>query len=161
MANGVKVIVWREVLVVSDDGRSSVSDYDELFAISQELHASHPSGWGLLSIIPPNAVPPPDNVRAAINEVLHRVQHTVRAAVWCVEGQGFQGAMARAVLTGLRFLTSAPYARHVCTSIDEGFTWLLPRLEGGEERSKEVAAAVAHVRARRDLFRELGSARPR
>jgi hypothetical protein len=71
---------------------------------------------------------------------------------WCIEGAGFQGAMARAVLTGMRFLTSAPYTRNIATDLQDCFDWLLPQLEGGERRIGEASEAVAYVTARREAM---------
>lgn len=152
MANRVKVIVWRDVLVLSDDGRSVVSDYDELFEIGMELHRSHPQGWGMLTIIPDNAVPPSEPVRAAINQALKRVSDTLVAASWAIEGVGFQGAMVRAVLTGLRFFSNATYARHVASSLDESLAWLLPHLPGKDHRLKELDDALQYIVTRREAM---------
>ena len=152
MANRVKVIVWRDVLVLTDDGRSVVSDYEELFEIGTELHRRYPEGWGMLTIIPDNAVPPSEPVRAAINQALTRVNETLVAASWAIEGVGFQGAMVRAVLTGLRFFTSATYARHVSCSLEESLNWLLPQLPGGELRLGEYDEAIQYIATRRDVL---------
>jgi hypothetical protein len=150
MASRVEVIVWKDVLVLSDDGRSVVSDYEELFEIGMELHRRYPQGWGMMTIIPNNAVPPAEPVRAAINQALKRVSDTLVAASWAIEGVGFQGAMARAVLTGLRFFSNATYARHVSSSVDESINWLLPHLPGGERRGAERAEALQYIGTRRE-----------
>jgi hypothetical protein len=155
MLSRVGVTAWKDVLVLSDDGRSVASDYDELYEIASELTARYPRGWGLITIIPPNAVPPPEPVRSAINRALQRSQHMLLGASWCIEGNGLQSAMARAVLTGFRFLTSAPYARHQSHGLDQSFTWLLPRLDGGERRLDDLTEAVAYVTQRRNTLARL------
>lgn len=103
----------------------------------------------MLTIIPRDAVPPSEPVRAAINTALKRVSDTLVAASWAIEGVGFQGAMARAVLTGLRFFTNSSYARHVSSSVAESLQWLLPRLPG-ERRLSECADALQYIASRRD-----------
>lgn len=157
MAKGLWVIVWRDVLVISDDGRSAVSDYEELLSIGAELQLTHPNGFGFLSIIPEDAIPPSDQARAAINATLERSQHLLRGVCWCVEGVGFQAAMVRAVLTGMRFIKYAPYARNIATGLEESLTWLLPLLDGGAARLGDVKTAVAYIRNRRASMRSLQS----
>lgn len=159
MPSRVAVIVWRNVLVLCDDGRSVVSDYAELFEIGDELHRSFPDGWGLLIIIPPNAVPPSEPVRSAINETLSHTQATLRAVTWAVEGGGFQSATARAVLSGMRFLTRATYARNITRSVEESLGWLLPLLARDERRRDEdVDEAGAYIASRRDAITRFQSA---
>jgi hypothetical protein len=157
VANRVAVIVWRNVLVLCDDGRSVVSDYAELFEIGDELHRHYPDGWGLLIIIPPNAVPPSEPVRNAINDTLTHAQATLKAVSWTIEGGGFQGATARAVLTGMRFLTRTPYARNICRSIEESLEWLLPQLPG-PEHANDVTDASSYIASRRDALSRFQSA---
>jgi hypothetical protein len=155
MAQGVKVIVWRDVIVLSDDGRGVPEDYDELLAIAAELMARYPNGIGLLVLIPENAVPPSDKARAAMNRNLADAEKSLRGASWCIEGSGFQAAMARAVLTGIRFLTPSGYSRHVSSSMAESLTWLLHQLNPTGARAGEVDEAVEYIRSRRDSLRAL------
>ncbi|MEY4513591.1 MAG: hypothetical protein RLZZ450_5713 [Pseudomonadota bacterium] len=149
MSSNVRVFAWRDVLVVCDDGRSVPKDYDELLAIALELAESHPAGIGLLSIIPESAVPPSDDVRAAMNSALERVSKSLRGAVWYIEGAGFQAAMVRAVLLGLRFLRASPYPRHTSGTLEEALTWLLPLLHGNAARLHDVNTAAGYIRERR------------
>jgi hypothetical protein len=152
MSNLVKVIVWRDVLVLTDDGRSVAADYEEIAEIAFELQRSYPQGWGILTIIPDNAVPPSESVREAINRALKALSPTLTAATWVIEGVGFQSAMVRAVLGGLRFFTSASYARHVSSSLEESLRWLLTQLPGGERRLADYDEALQHIIVRREAM---------
>ena len=114
MPQRVKVIVWNDVLVLCDAGRSVVEDYEEISAIGLELKQTYRNGFGLLNIIPENAVPPSEAVRAAINRAIERAERSLRGVSWCIE-EALSAAMVRAVLTGMRFLPSATYPRHVST----------------------------------------------
>ncbi|MET0284526.1 MAG: hypothetical protein ABW352_08660 [Polyangiales bacterium] len=145
------------MLVLCDDGRSTVSDYAELFEIGDELHRRYPFGWGLLIIIPPNAVPPSEPVRNAINDTLNHAHDTLRGVSWAIEGGGFQGATARAVLTGMRFLTRAPYDRNISRSVDESLAWLLPMISGAD-RHPDLSDASSFIAARRDALTRFESA---
>jgi len=147
--SNVRVIVWRDVLVVCDDGRSVSSDYDEMYEIGAELSQTCRNGIGLLAIIPPDSTPPSSEVRAAMNRVLERGPE-LRAACWCIESSGFEAATVRAVLCGLRFLRSAPYPRHNASNVHASLTWLLPLLHGGAPRLQEADRATAYILRQRE-----------
>lgn len=159
MPSRVAVIVWRNVIVLCDDGRSVAADYMDLPEIADEVHKRYPQGLGLLAIIPPNAVPPTEPVRKVINETLRDAQHTLRGLSWAIEGNGFQGAMARAVLTGLRFLTTTPYPRNFSTNVFDSVHWLLPRVCGGDSRPADVGEAVAYITSRREALSRFDAGR--
>src|SRR5580658_10006787 len=97
----MKLIFWHDVFVVSDNGRAPPGHYKILGDLVLERTQRYP-GVGMLSIIPQDAVPPSDGSRRAMNEALARVEGSLKAICWLVEGGGFQGAMVRAVLTGIR-----------------------------------------------------------
>jgi hypothetical protein len=147
--SNVRVIVWRDVLIVSDDGRSVPADYDELYDIGAELTETSPNGIGLLAIIPRNSTPPSSEVRSAMNRVLGRGPE-LRAACWCIESSGFEAAAVRAVLLGMRFFRSAPYPRHTAGNVPASLRWLLPLLDGGALRAQEVDGATNHIRRQRE-----------
>jgi hypothetical protein len=144
----IQVITWEDVFVVVDDGGGKPSDYDMLRDILARLGKEYPSGLGCLTVIPPDAKPPSDEARKALSANLEVAN--LRCICWLVEGSGFQGAMVRAVLTGLRFFVRAQYPRSIVTSLEEGIAWMLPHLEGGAKRVhrvKEAAAAISGQRA--------------
>jgi hypothetical protein len=68
---------------------------------------------------------------------------------WLVEGGGFQGAMARAVFTGLRMFGRYPYATHVATELEDALGWMLARLTVGETRLQEASAGAEFIRSQR------------
>ncbi len=152
VARPIKVFTWRDIVVLCDDGRSRVEDYSELLPVAQAQLQKYPHGFGVLSIIPGNAVPPPEPVRQAINQTLNHVQSGIRCLCWLIEGSGFQAAMVRAVLAGMRVLSTAPYARHVSTDLEFSLTWILSLLEGGPRRVSDVHDAVRFVRAQLALL---------
>src|SRR4051812_50012151 len=97
-------LLWRDIVAIVDDGRSSAPAYQGLADLAASLHAEHPHGYGVLIIIPKNARPPSDQARRAINEAIAAAAAGLKCVCWLGEGKGFQAAMARAVLTGLRLL---------------------------------------------------------
>ena len=143
----IKVVQWEDVFVVIDDGAGRVSDY----ALAQRMIAEHGSryaaGIGCLVIIPVDAKPPSERVRDAMKAALAVVR--LRCLCWLVEGVGFQAAMARGVLTGLRLVANRSYETHVSRGLEEALTWMLPHLEGGTSRIEAVSRAAAAIRARR------------
>jgi hypothetical protein len=145
-ASSVNVILWRDVFVVIDDGQGRAGDYVTLGQLIRAQCAKYPFGVACLTIIPDQARPPKDEVRKAMNDVLAGLDKSLRCLCWCVEGGGFQGAMARAVLTGLRAFGRYSFPTHVSSLLPEGVTWMLPHLEGGAARLSDVSEAMAAIR---------------
>jgi hypothetical protein len=143
----IQVITWEDVFVVIDDGGGKPSDYEILRDILARLGKEYPSGLGCLTVIPPDAKPPSEEARKALNAGLEVAN--LRCICWLVEGSGFQGAMVRAVLTGLRFFVRAQYPRSIVTSLEEGIAWILPHLEGGAKRVQRVQEAAAAISGQR------------
>jgi hypothetical protein len=102
---------------------------------------------GCLVIIPVDAKPPSEPVREAMKAALAVLR--LRCLCWLVEGAGFQAAMVRGVLTGLRLVANRSYATHVSRDLEEALTWILPHLEGGSKRIEAVSRGAAIIRARR------------
>jgi hypothetical protein len=143
----IQVIAWEDICVVIDDGGGKPSDYEMLRDLLARMGREYPAGLGCLTVIPPDAKPPSDEARKALNEGLEVVR--LRCICWLVEGTGFQGAMVRAVLTGLRFFVRAQYPRNIVTSLEEAIAWMLPHLEGGAKRVHRVEQAAEAICAQR------------
>src|SRR5579859_2075365 len=133
----IQVILWEDIFTVIDDGRGQVSDYEVLRRMVIEQSAHYRSGVGCLAVITADAKPPLDEVRAALNQTLEAIP--LKCICWCVEGGGFQAAMVRAVLSGLRFFKRHPYPTHICTSLEEGLAWMVPHLGRGASRRDDAA----------------------
>jgi hypothetical protein len=123
-------LLWRDIVAIIDDGRQSAPAYEELARLASALKTEHPRGYGVLIIIPKNARPPSDRARRAINELLEAAVGGLKCICWLVEGKGFQAAMARAVLTGLRLLPRTPYETNVKSDMPEAVEWILRCIRG-------------------------------
>jgi hypothetical protein len=143
----IQVITWEDIFVVIDDGGGKPSDYDVLRDMLAAQSAKHTHGLGCLTVIPPDAKPPSDEARKALNANLEIAN--LRCICWLVEGSGFQGAMVRAVLSGLRFFVRCSYPRSIVTGLEEGIAWILPHLENGPARTGRLSEAAAAIRAQR------------
>lgn len=144
----VAAFVWRNIVLLCDDGRTSAADYAGLLALGRSVESEFPAGFGVLIVIPPNAVPPSEDVRKAINHTLEELQGSIRCMCWMIEGSGFQAAMVRAVLTGMRLIGRTPYTRHVSVDLTHALAWMMSQLNAGSPRLDLVPEAVAFVRAR-------------
>jgi hypothetical protein len=143
----IQVISWEDIFVVIDDGGGKPSDYDMLRDLLARLGKEYPAGLGCLTVIPPDAKPPSEEARKALNANLEVAR--LRCICWLVEGSGFQGAMVRAVLTGLRFFVRAQYPRSIVTSLEEAMAWMFPHLEGGARRVSRMEQAVEAISRQR------------
>jgi hypothetical protein len=152
----IQVISWEDIFVVVDDGGGKPSDYEMLRELLERLGKEYPAGLGCLTVIPPDAKPPSEEARKALNANLEVAR--LRCICWLVEGSGFQGAMVRAVLTGLRFFVRAQYPRQIVTSLEEAMAWMFPHLEGGArriDRMEQAVEAISEQRAQGRFVRTL------
>ncbi len=123
----LELVLCEDIFVVIDDGRALPSAYDAARAKLLSHAGRYAQGAGCLIIIPANAAPLPEPARKALEATLATLP--VRCICWIVEGTGFQGAMVRAVLTGLRLLSRRPYPTQIVTSIEDAVSWMLPHLK--------------------------------
>lgn len=123
-------LLWRDIVAIVDDGRNSAPVYEGLEHLASTLKAEHPRGYGVLIIIPKNARPPSDQARRAINGALEAAAGGLKCVCWLVEGKGFQAAMARAVLTGLRLLPRATFSTNVKSELEDAIRWILSYIRG-------------------------------
>jgi hypothetical protein len=143
-------LLWRDIVTIVDDGRHSAPAYKQLTQLTATLKVDLPRGYGLLIIIPRRARPPSDEARRAINEALAAAAGSLTCLCWLVEGKGFQAAMARAVLTGLRILPRTAYATSVQSDLDEALAWILSGLRGASVNIQpEIAGARAFLSSQR------------
>jgi hypothetical protein len=143
-------ISWRDIVAIIDDGRQSAPAYRELVILAEALRNEHPRGYGVIIIIPKNARPPSDHTRRAINDALEAAAGGLKCVCWLVEGKGFQAAMARAVLTGLRLLPGIAFETSVKSDLHDALQWTLSCLRGSRVNiADELAAAVAFFSRRR------------
>ena len=142
------VILWNDVFVVVDNGSGRVRDYKVLHELVTQRTRHVTRGLGCLAIIPEGATPPQPDVRAALDATLQAIP--LRCICWLVEGQGFHSAMARAVLTSLRFLKYQKYPTHIASSLENALAWMLPLLQGGAVRLTELRAGAEYIRKQRE-----------
>jgi hypothetical protein len=143
----IQVAAWEDIFVVIDDGRGQASDYQILRGMVADQSSRYERGLGCLAVIPSNAKPPSEEVRASINETLESVR--LRCICWCVEGSGFQAAMVRGVLSGLRFFKRRQYPTHISSDLETALAWMLPYLESGPAGADRAPLAAASIREQR------------
>jgi hypothetical protein len=143
-------MLWNDVVVVSDNGRAAISRYDAVSNVISK-NALRYGKVGILTIVPADASPPAEDVRSAMRAAMARVEDQIKCICWLVEATGFQGAMVRAVLTGLRALRKHPYPTHVTSEMGDALSWILRQLDGGPRRLAQVEASVTEIQTQRTL----------
>jgi hypothetical protein len=143
----IQIILWEDIFVVVDDGGAPPSAYEVLRQKFVERSSHYKGGLGLLAIVPTRAKSPSPAARKAMTAAFETAP--LRCICWVVEGSGFEGAMVRAVITGMRVITRPAYPTHVAGDLEQGLGWILPHLEGGAGRVERVRDAAATIRAKR------------
>jgi hypothetical protein len=145
LTNKLHLVRWHDIFALVDYGQARPTDYVTLCEIVVVEAPKHPRGIGALIIIPSSATPPSDDARVAMNNVLRRLGPALRCLCWLVEGAGFQGAMVRGVLTGVKMFGRLPYETHVSTHIEDAIGWILLRLDDTTSRIPTVADGVRWI----------------
>jgi hypothetical protein len=142
-----QVFQWEDVLVVIDDGTAGESEYAVVQQTLTEQGSRYATGIGCLVIIPVDAKPPSERAREAMKAALAVVP--LRCLCWLVEGAGFQAAMVRAVLTGLRLVANRSYETQVSRDLGGALAWMLAHLAGRTSRIEAISRGTAAIRASR------------
>jgi len=142
----LNIAYWEDIFVLVDSGRAPPGHYAKAGELVALHAARHPNGVGILTIVPEDASPPPEVVRLAMNKSLARIEASIRCLCWMVEGGGFQGAMVRAVCTGMRLIAKRPYPTQVTSGLSQAVTWMLPLLDGGDARLPRVLEAIETIK---------------
>jgi hypothetical protein len=149
LSSALQVILWQDIVVVIDDGRTQPREYSVLGELVASQAKKYAGGIGCLAVIPNNAVPPTDDARSALNSALQAARESLRCMCWLIEGTGFQGAMVKAVLTGVRLITRPSYATHVSTNMEEAIRWMLlqlPQVNGRTSDPRRASQEIARQR---------------
>ena len=100
----------------------------------------------LLAVVGEGCSVPSAPVRKALSEGLRTIAESILAVASVIEGQGFQAAAQRGVITGIGIVVSRPYPLEVFDSVQRAARFLErragPRLPDGE-----TSRAVGQLRA--------------
>jgi serine/threonine protein kinase len=149
LASSLHLVTWENVVGLVDYGQATAYDYVALEELITAEAARHAAGIGGLIFVPAKARPPSESARAAMHELMQRLGSSMRGICWVVEGAGFQGAMVRAVLTGVRFVRRLPYESHVSGDPVEALRWLVQQLDGSDARVSRVPEGIGAIQEQR------------
>lgn len=134
--NTKQFIQWQDLFVLFDNG--SIESYDAIESAAREQAKQFPQGIVCLCVLPPDAKPPPENIKRTVKGVLTRLAPSLTALAYVIEGTGFKGVAARAALVGMKVFASRPYPIYVETSVKEALTKVLPHLAVGGTVTNDV-----------------------
>ena len=136
--NAWQFIQWQDLFVLVDDGTISVSRYAPVESSLREQAKAFPNGISLLCILPPEAKPPPDDVKRSVKSALTRVASLISCLAYVIEGSGFKAVAARATLVGMKIFSSRPYPIYVETSVREALGKVVSHMANGHMLSLEI-----------------------
>lgn len=143
--NSARFIQWQDLFVLIDDGSLPGAKYDSFESAIREQAKMCPQGVALLCILPPEAKPPPDDVKRGVKSVLMRLAPSLSCLAYVIEGTGFRGVTARATLVGMKIFSSRPYPIYVETSVREALGKLLPHLAKGQTVTTDANAIMKQI----------------
>ncbi|HEX8108848.1 MAG TPA: hypothetical protein VF516_14045 [Kofleriaceae bacterium] len=136
--NAGQFIQWQDLFAIVDDGSIPISRYGVIETAMREQAKTYPQGIAVLVILPPDARPPPEEVRTTVKNVLMRLVSSLSCLTYVVEGTGFKGVAARATLVGMKIFASRPYPIYVETSVREALAKITSHMTNGHAVSTEV-----------------------
>lgn len=108
------------------------------------LAKEQPKGIGLITIVPPKAVPPESDVRGQLARMFSDAPN-VKASAICFEGSGLRATIVRSVVTGLTILSQPPFPQKVFASLDEGITFVNQHLGAAGANTIQNSRVVAEL----------------
>lgn len=145
--NTGQFIQWQDLFVLVDDGSVPAARYATLEGTIREQAKLYPAGVGILCILPPDARPPPDDVKRAVKSTLIRLAPTISCLGYVIEGTGFRGVAARAALVGMKIFSSRPYPIYVEISIPQALGKMTMHMANRQAISIEaVTKLIAETR---------------
>src|SRR5262249_34587794 len=115
------VVIWRK-----DTTAEAVGQWRTLL---QKI-ATTSDAICLLTVVEPDARPPPSEVRDALAGVLGEFGKLIKFSAVAFEGTGFRAAMVRGVVTGLTLLARMPYPHKVFAGVEEAVRWMCSNAAG-------------------------------
>jgi hypothetical protein len=146
--NAGQFIQWQDLYIMVDDGSVPAARYAPLETAIREQAKGFPQGIGIVTILPPDTRPPPDDVKRVVKATLTRMAPIMSSLAYVIEGSGFKGVAARATLVGMKIFSSRPYPIYVETSVREALTKMTAHMANGHMVSVEVIQkAIADARS--------------
>jgi hypothetical protein len=136
--NAGQFLQWHDLFAVIDDGTISLPRYGVIEAALHEQAKMFPKGVAALGILPPDARPPPDDMKQAVKRVLNHWAPHLSCLAYLVEGTGFKGVAARATLVGMKIFASRPYPIYVEVTLHDTLRQILPHLHHGRTVTSDV-----------------------
>ena len=142
--------VWRNVAVALWVRETQLTAVAAIGAVLAEL-TSGGRRAALLQIADLGATFPSAEAREAITLLLKRHSSSLLASAVVFEAEGFKGAAARAVVSGIALMSRLPYPHEIFASVPAALDWIDRRQpQPGNHRRDQVERAIAqlHERAR-------------
>lgn len=140
-------IQWQDLFVLVDNGSIPISRYGPIEFAIREQALVFPQGVALLCVLPPDAKPPPDDVKRSVKSALMRLAVSLSSLAYVVEGTGFKGVAARAALIGMKIFSSRPYPIYVETSCRDALEKMVAHMADGHLASlDEIMNAITSAR---------------
>ena len=131
------------LFIIVDDGVTVASDYPHLERLIVKEARRFPNGMACITIVPPNARPPREEIRAAIREAFITVHKHLASVCWHVEGSGFKAAAARAVLSGMVMVLKPSFPSHITAELHDALAWSYAR--AGAPADLDLAAIALRI----------------
>jgi hypothetical protein len=140
---------WQDLFAVIDDGSISLAGYDPIESAMRAQARQCPKGIACMVILPPDARPPPDEIKPIVTSLFARLAAQLSCLAYVIEGTGFKAVAVRATLVGMRIFASRTYPIYVETTTVDAVKKVLPHLAMGKTVTTDVQAIAKTIAAAR------------
>lgn len=153
-------IQWHDLFAVVDNGLVPPAQYELIEDAMLQQAKLFPAGISCLVILPPDAKPPPDDIKQAVKDVFVRLAPSISCLAYVIEGSGFKAVAARAALVSMKIFSSRPYPIYVETSMRDAIAKVLPHLAKGKTVTMDVKLIMKAIAEGRTQLAPLPSPPP-
>jgi hypothetical protein len=139
VVNGGKFIQWYDLFAVIDDGAIPLPRYSAIESAMRDQAAQFPDGIACLVILPPDARPPPDEVKRRVKTLLINLGPSLSCLAYAIEGTGFKAITVRATLVAMKIFSAERYPIFVDMALDGSLKKVLPHLAHGQTVTRNVS----------------------
>ena len=115
---------WQNVTITRWQSRATGPATDRVSRVSAEIRGEYPQGISSVHLIVEGAPLPTPEGRAGLNTLMNAHASQLACVAVLIGGTGFWASAIRAMITGLRSMSSRAYELRLFGSVEEIVAWL-------------------------------------
>ncbi len=140
----MSLIEWGCFVIACWHAETTINKVRRLRSQLPRLGALHPTGIGVMQLVPPAARPPGSAARSELGAMLRESGDWVRCSSVVVIGEGFRMAGARAFVATVAQLARPSFPHRVFSSVEQAASWHRQMLPDSAHFSEQALVREAN-----------------